>query len=87
MELFPKERIECHLIMEEGSVPCERPGTCTLHAIYNQLLQFYYSSISLSIQIWLNLIIHTAISAPRKYGMISPLKRLKTQMIQEIRMM
>merc|ERR1712136_731010 len=27
VELFPKERIECHLIMEEGSVPCERPGT------------------------------------------------------------
>ena len=52
VELFPKERYECHLIMEEGRVPCECPGTCMLHAIYNQLLQFYYSIISLSIQIW-----------------------------------
>ena len=35
VELLPRERIECHRVMEEGSVPCEYPGTCTLHAIYN----------------------------------------------------
>jgi len=27
VELYPKERIECHLIREEGSVPCEKMGT------------------------------------------------------------
>jgi len=27
VEMFPKDRLECHLIMEEGSTPCDEAGT------------------------------------------------------------
>lgn len=29
VDLIPAERVDCHLMMEEGEIVCPRPSTCT----------------------------------------------------------